>query len=254
MSRFVATSAIRGAARMVGEADVAVQGALERLGPDTPVAFTNTAYFLPVIYAFTGRKVEVLGDLPAVIERAKSLLHPVPTDSMWLPYLGETLDSGIATLFAQEALEGVRFAEGTEPQKIKLSGYQAGAARIGGDPSPFVHGAQALLTGSTALESAASTLAFGSGTAGLGSMANGGFGMLGSTGSSYFGTGTALSLGGGGGSYTTAAGNSVIDASSLGAAGSGERTGCEPARRMAAGVMPEYPSAPAGQMASPMRS
>jgi acetyl-CoA synthase len=147
MSRFVATSAIRGAARMVGEADLALQGALERLGPDTPVAFTNTAYFLPVIYAFTGRKVEKLGDLPPVIERAKSLLHPTPTESMWLPYLGETLDSGIATLFAQEALEGVRFAEGSEPQKIKLSGYQAGAERIGGDTSTFVHGDQALLNG-----------------------------------------------------------------------------------------------------------
>ena len=66
---------------------------------------------------------------------------------MWLPYLGETLDSGIATLFAQEALEGVRFAEGSEPQKIKLSGYQAGAERIGGDTSTFVHGDQALLNG-----------------------------------------------------------------------------------------------------------
>ena len=25
---------------------------------------------------------------------------------MWLPYLGETLDSGVATLFAEEAIEG----------------------------------------------------------------------------------------------------------------------------------------------------
>jgi hypothetical protein len=39
-----------------------------------------------------------------------------------------------------------------------------------------------------------------------------------------------------------------------GAAGSGASTGCVPTRRMAAGVMPEYPSAPAGQIASPMRS
>ena len=147
MSRFVATSAIRGAARMVGEAEEALQGALERLGPDAPVAFTNTAYFLPVIYAFTGQKVEKLGDLPAVIERAKSLLHPTPAEKMWLPYLGETLDSGIATLFAEEALEGVRFAEGLEPQRIKLGGFQSGAERVGADASTFVHGDQALLNG-----------------------------------------------------------------------------------------------------------
>ncbi len=42
--------------------------------------------------------------------------------------------------------------------------------------------------------------------------------------------------------------------SKYGAAGSGESTGCAPTRRIAAGVMPEYPSAPAGQMARPMRS
>ena len=147
MSRFIATSAIQGARRMVDEADAALRGALERLGPDAPVAFTNTAYFLPVVYAFTGHKVETLGDLPPVIERARTLLHPTPTDRMWLPYLGETLDSGIATLFAEETLEGVRFAEGAEPQKIRLHGYLAGAERVGGDTGTFVHGDQALLNG-----------------------------------------------------------------------------------------------------------
>ena len=75
------------------------------------------------------------------------MLHPTPTDRMWLPYLGETLDSGIATLFAEETLEGVRFAEGAEPQKIRLHGYLAGAERVGGDTGTFVHGDQALLNG-----------------------------------------------------------------------------------------------------------
>ena len=77
MSRYIATRAIRGAQGIVREAEEAVNAALAELGPDAPVAFTNTAYFLPVIYAFTGQKVEKLGDLPAVIERAKSLLHPI---------------------------------------------------------------------------------------------------------------------------------------------------------------------------------
>ena len=122
MSRLIATRAIRGARRLVDEARAAVDGALAELGPDTPVAFTNTAYYLPVIYAFTGTKVETLGDLPAVLDRAAALLHPVPAEQFWLPYLGETLDSGVATLFAEEVIEGVRFARGTEPQIVTFGG------------------------------------------------------------------------------------------------------------------------------------
>ena len=146
MSRYIATRAIRGAEGIVREAEEAVNAALAELGPDTPVQFTNTAYYLPLIYAFTGQKVEKLGDLPSVIERAKSLLHPIPADKMWLPYLGETLDSGIATLFAEEAMEGVRFARGTEPQVIKLDQARGGGTRFtGGDLG--VHGDKMKLNG-----------------------------------------------------------------------------------------------------------
>ena len=120
MSRTIATRAIRGARAIVDEARAQVEAAVAELGADTPVVFTNTAYYLPVIYAFTGTKVETLGDLPAVLERAAGLLHPVPSDTMWLPYLGETLDSGIATLFAEEVIEGVRFARGVEPQIVQF--------------------------------------------------------------------------------------------------------------------------------------
>src|SRR5664280_129397 len=138
MSRYIATRAIRGANTIGAEAEAAVAEALEELGPDAPVAFTNTAYFLPVIYAFTGQKVEKIGDLPPIVERARSLLHPVPAESMWLPYLGETLDSGIATLFAEEIIEGVRFARKQEPQIITLDHGNGDGERFQTDL--FVHG------------------------------------------------------------------------------------------------------------------
>ena len=146
MSRYIATRAIRGARRIVAEADEALQAALAECGPDAPVAFTNTAYYLPVIYAFTGHKVETLGDLVPVLDRARALLHPVPNREMWLPYLGETLDCGVATLFAEEALEGVRFARGLEPQTITVDGAATGEVRFT-DPSAFVHGGQMRLNG-----------------------------------------------------------------------------------------------------------
>ena len=117
MSRFIATSAIKGAHTPVGEADKLLKDALDKLGPDTPVAFPNTAYYLPVIYGLTGHKVEKLSDLTWPLEHARSLLPPVPRENLWLPYLGETLDAGMATLYAFEIIEGVRFAKGEQPEK-----------------------------------------------------------------------------------------------------------------------------------------
>jgi len=118
MSRYIATAAIRGANRIVKEAEDTLQKALEELGPEAPIQFPNTAYYLPVILGFTGIEVAKVGDLVPVIERAKGFLHPAPEGSIWLPYLGETLDCGVATLLAEEAIEGIRFARGEQPERI----------------------------------------------------------------------------------------------------------------------------------------
>ena len=118
MSRYIATAAIRGANRIVKEADDLFRKTLEELGSDAPIQFPNTAYYLPLILGFTGIEVAKVGDLGPVLEIAKSLLHPVPGEHTWLPYLGETLDCGVATLFAEEAIEGLRFARGEQPERI----------------------------------------------------------------------------------------------------------------------------------------
>ena len=109
MSRYIATSAIRGANNIVRETELYLEKALKEKGADAKVGFPNTAYFLPTILGLTGRKVETVGDLVPVIDHVKSLLHPVPPQSRWTPYLGETLDSGIATLLSVEALEALRY-------------------------------------------------------------------------------------------------------------------------------------------------
>ena len=49
MSKYIATRAIRGANALVYEADIMLKRALAEKGPDTPVAFPNTAYYLPHI-------------------------------------------------------------------------------------------------------------------------------------------------------------------------------------------------------------
>ena len=125
MSRYIATRAIRGAHNIVHEAEEMLQQALAEKGPDTPVAFPNTAYYLPLILGITGREVDTLGDLVPVVEHAKNLLHPLPSDRRWTPYLGETLDAGMATLLAEETIKAIRFVYGLEPEPfpgLRLAG------------------------------------------------------------------------------------------------------------------------------------
>src|SRR3970282_1490567 len=128
MSRYIATRAIRGANAIVHEAEIMLQRALAEKGEETPVAFPNTAYHLPMILGMTGREVDKIGQLVPVLEEARSLLHPVPPDRRWTPYLGETLDSGMATLLAEEAIMALRFVYGLPPEPMagfKLAGGTA---------------------------------------------------------------------------------------------------------------------------------
>ncbi len=116
MSRYIATRAIRGANALVTEAELMLQKALEEKGPDTKVAFPNTAYYLPVILGMTGVEVTTLGQLPDILKHARKLLHPLPSKNNWTPYLGETLDCGMATLLAAETIEAIRFVYGLQPE------------------------------------------------------------------------------------------------------------------------------------------
>ncbi len=118
MSRYIATRAIRGANALVAEAEVMLHKALAEKGPDTPVAFPNTAYYLPLIFGMTGRQVETIGQLEPILQQARGLLHPMPSQQHWTPYLGETLDSGMATLLAAEVIEALRFVYGLQPEPM----------------------------------------------------------------------------------------------------------------------------------------
>jgi len=118
MSRYIASRAIRGANALVTEAELMLQKALAEKGADTPVGFPNTAYYLPLINGMTGLEVETLGQLEPVMQHAKQLLHPMPSSKKWTPYLGETLDGGMATLIAAETIEAIRFIYGLQPEPM----------------------------------------------------------------------------------------------------------------------------------------
>ena len=115
MSKLISASAILGAKETVARAKVVLSEAIAARGADCPVGFPETAYYLPVIYSFTGHKVERLQDLEWVLKECERLLPEPPSDSVWLPYLGDALDAGVATLFAFETIEACKTLIGPNP-------------------------------------------------------------------------------------------------------------------------------------------
>ncbi|MDH5243509.1 MAG: acetyl-CoA decarbonylase/synthase complex subunit alpha/beta [Chloroflexota bacterium] len=120
MSRIIASAAIRGAHEYVTEAETKVAATLESSGGATRLEFPNTAFYLPLTLALTGLEVKTVEEAQVPLRIARDLLGPVPSDETWLPYLGDTLDAGIATLIAEEVIEALRYAEGTPPNGIYL--------------------------------------------------------------------------------------------------------------------------------------
>ena len=123
MSKIIATAAIRGAHNLVQRADEALAKAIEEKGRDEKVAYPNTAYYLPIDLLFLGQKVEKLGDLEESMQEARKLLSPIPSNELWLPYLGETLDAGVATLIAEETIEVLKYLVGPNPVEGIWLGY-----------------------------------------------------------------------------------------------------------------------------------
>jgi acetyl-CoA synthase len=111
MSKIIATAAIRGAHYYVTQAQQQLSRAIESHGPEGRVAFPNTAYYLPLILAMLGKKVETLKGCQEALAEAQALLPEVPTESLWLPYLGSALDAGMATLIAEEIIEVLKYLD-----------------------------------------------------------------------------------------------------------------------------------------------
>jgi acetyl-CoA synthase len=109
MSKIICSAAIRGAQNIVDMAEASYEEALKKYGPEQEVSFPNTAYFLPIIYSMLGAKVQKLGDMKEIFQECRNLLPLQVSDNMWLPYLAPALDAGMATYFAEEMYEAIRY-------------------------------------------------------------------------------------------------------------------------------------------------
>ena len=111
MSKIIASAAIRGAYKIVEQAEEKWKQAMDKWGANEPVGFPNTAYYLPVIYGILGEKVEKVGDMERILKRCRTLLPPPVREEHPLPYLAPALDAGMATFFAEEVIEAIRYLE-----------------------------------------------------------------------------------------------------------------------------------------------
>jgi len=111
MSKIICSAAIRGAHKIVDMAEAKFEEAIKKYGPEQEVHFPNTAYFLPVIYSMLGAKVQNLGDMKDIFRECRTLLPELVSENIWLPYLAPALDAGMATFFAEEMYEAIRYLE-----------------------------------------------------------------------------------------------------------------------------------------------
>ena len=120
----VLTDLIYGGSNAVaGLVEGAVNAAIEKHGADKEIAFPDTAYYFPTIYAATGVKVKTLGDLVPCVGVLKSLITNQED-------LGQALNAGLATAVGAEIIEGLKYVESAEPY--------AGETGIGFVPDPII--------------------------------------------------------------------------------------------------------------------
>ena len=120
----VLTDLIYGGSNAVaGLTEGAVNDAIAKYGADHAIAFPDTAYFFPTIYAATGVKVKTLGDLTACVGVLKSLITNQED-------LGQALNAGLATAVGAEIIEGLKYVEGGNPYENETG--------IGFVPDPII--------------------------------------------------------------------------------------------------------------------
>ena len=112
-----------GSNAVAGLTEGAVNAAIEKHGADKEIAFPDTAYFFPTIYAATGVKVKTLGDLIPCVGVLKSLITNQEE-------LGQALNAGLATAVGAEILEGLKWVESADPYAAETG--------IGFVPDPII--------------------------------------------------------------------------------------------------------------------
>ncbi|HUL39573.1 MAG TPA: acetyl-CoA decarbonylase/synthase complex subunit alpha/beta [Methanomassiliicoccales archaeon] len=107
-TRELCSKAIDGAIIATGFADQLLSAAIERYGYEQKVEFPETGYYLPAIYAWQGREVRRLADLPRALGQARSLIREEDT-------FENALAAGEALMVAAEVVEALKYVPTERP-------------------------------------------------------------------------------------------------------------------------------------------
>ena len=105
--------AIEGSIIATGYADVLLNRALQKYGPDQKIEFPETGYQLPSLFAWLGKDCSRLGDLPKLLGEARGKIVEQLT-------LEAAIASGEATMIAAEIVEALKYIETPTPYQGSL--------------------------------------------------------------------------------------------------------------------------------------
>ncbi|NYT10954.1 MAG: CO dehydrogenase/CO-methylating acetyl-CoA synthase complex subunit beta [Methanomassiliicoccales archaeon] len=100
--------AIEGAIIAAGYADQLLGTAIEKYGYDQVIEYPATGYELPSIYAWDGRDVGTLGDLPGALGDVRSKVKNEPS-------FENALIAGEVTMISAEIVEALKYIESANP-------------------------------------------------------------------------------------------------------------------------------------------
>ena len=105
-----------GAVIATSYAEILLNQAIKRFGPDKPVGYPDTGYYLPVIRALSGEAVTKLGDLPPILNRMRNQIYEDLTfDNARL--------CGEAAAYSAEIIEALRYLDGAHPHVAPWTGF-----------------------------------------------------------------------------------------------------------------------------------
>ena len=105
--------AVEGSIIATGYADVLLNKALSRYGPEKKIEFPETGYQLPSLFAWLGADCTRLGDLPKLMGEARGKIVEAQT-------LEAAIASGEATMIAAEVVEALKYIDNPNPYEGSL--------------------------------------------------------------------------------------------------------------------------------------
>jgi acetyl-CoA synthase len=111
MSEIIAKLGKKGAGDVLGLAEDALKGAIEKSGKTKEIEFPDTAFYLPTAFALLGKEVKTLEGAKDILSDARNLYENKPAGPFNIPELGGLLNLGVSTLLSAEVIAGLRYVE-----------------------------------------------------------------------------------------------------------------------------------------------